>query len=120
MNNDASRYIRVGEWIFEVKAVRAIRTEEFGKPYNATSHISLNGSDMFVDSQLVKDGSNFTREDYVTFIKFGQLMGVEEAHYDRYVKGKRVARTVKIEQQENTSSEGLMENVHTLDKVAFT
>mgnify|MGYP000529984779 CR=1 FL=1 len=91
-----SRYIQIDKWIFEVKAVRAIRVDDFGKPYSAIANFTLNGKSAYIDGLLTREGDNFTREDHQTFTKMSQQLEVENVCFDRFKQNRRVSDTVKI------------------------
>lgn len=88
MTQDMSRYVQIDDWIFEVKMVRALRVDSYGKPYSAISNININGDSGYIDGLLTSEGDDFTKEDYDTFVKFCQKIGLKEMKYDRY-KNKR-------------------------------
>ena len=43
MQSGITRFTQVGDWIFEVKMVRALRVEKYGQPYDAVSTLTANG-----------------------------------------------------------------------------
>lgn len=91
-----SRYVQIDKWIFEVKAVRAIRVDDFGKPYSAIANFTLNGDSAYIDGLLTREGDDFTREDYQTFVKMTQQLEVKDVNFDRFKQRRRVSDTVKI------------------------
>lgn len=101
MNNQSSqetlsRYVQIDKWIFEVKAVRAIRVDDFGKPYSAIANFTLNGNSAYIDGLLTREEDDFTREDYQTFVKMTQQLEVKSVNFDRFKQRRRVSDTVKI------------------------
>ncbi|GGD59386.1 hypothetical protein [Lacimicrobium alkaliphilum] len=96
MNKDANRYVKVGDWMFEVKMVRAIRVEEYGKPYDAVAHMTFNGDEVYVDSQLNSANENLGRKDLEAFLDFAQMMEVHNFRYDRFQNGERRSRNIKL------------------------
>lgn len=96
MDKTASRYIKVGDWMFEVKMVRAIRVEEYGQPYDAVAHMTFNGDEVYVDSQLSSADENLGRKDLDAFLNFAQMMDVRNFRYDRFQNGKRRGRNIKM------------------------
>ncbi|MDF2177825.1 hypothetical protein P2G88_06140 [Aliiglaciecola sp. CAU 1673] len=96
MNNDGKRYIQVGGWIFEVKMVRAIKVDEFGAPYDAVAHMTFNGDEVYVDSQLSKGNESLNRSDMDAFLDFAQMMDAKEFRYDRFQNGTRRTRSIKL------------------------
>ncbi|WP_088332704.1 hypothetical protein [Lacimicrobium sp. SS2-24] len=96
MSKTTKRYIKVGDWMFEVKMVRAIRVEEFGQPYDAIAHMTFNGNEVYVDSQLSSADENLGRKDLDAFLNFAQMMDVENFRYDRFQNGERRSRNIKM------------------------
>jgi len=91
-----SRYVKIDKWIFEVKSVRAIRVEDFGKPYTAVANIALNGDSAYIDGLLTREDDDFTREDYQTFEKMSQQLGLETVSFDRFKQQRKSSDTVKV------------------------
>ncbi|GAB3026780.1 hypothetical protein [Bowmanella dokdonensis] len=107
MKNNTNRFIKVGRWIFEVKMVRAIRVEEYGEPYDAVAHMTFNGDEVYVDSQLSSCQENLNREDLDAFLDFSKMMKANSFRYDRFQNGQRRARSISLaenvtDQVENT------------------
>lgn len=101
MNNQSceqtlSRYMTIDNWIFEVKAVRAIRVENFGKPYTATANLTLNGDSAYIDGLLTREEDDFTREDYQAFVKVTEQLEVKSFNFDRFKHNRRITHTVKV------------------------
>ncbi|WP_281557081.1 hypothetical protein [Thalassomonas sp. RHCl1] len=96
MSDDISRYVQIDDWIFEVKMVRAIRTERYGEPYSATASVSLNGQHAFIDGLMTSDQAEFTRDDYQSFRKFFTKMNVEQVNFDRYKQNKLKSDTIPV------------------------
>ncbi len=106
MNNQSSeqtlsRYVQIDKWIFEVKSVRAIRVDDFGKPYSAIANFTLNGNSAYIDGLLTREDDDFTREDYQTFVKMTQQLEVKNVNFDRFKQRRRVSDTVKITPMNN-------------------
>lgn len=97
MSDESARYIQVGDWVFEVKTVRALRVDEYGKPYSAIANCNLNGNSMYIDGLLTKDDQEFSKEDFLTFHKFSQKMGLDTFSYHRYQNGESVTKDVKVQ-----------------------
>lgn len=87
MKESSPRYIKVGDWYFEVKSVKAIRVDEYGEPYTAVANCSFNGDSMYVDGLLAKDNHEFSKSDYKAFYDFSQLMAVDKVNYHRIHNG---------------------------------
>ena len=97
MGSSMPRFIKVDDWIFEIKAVRALKTSQYGEPYSAISNLSIMGENMFIDGQMTRDGEQFTRKDFATFYNFCQSLGMKTAQFDRIKNGGRTSRVVDIE-----------------------
>mgnify|MGYP000303667902 CR=1 FL=1 len=100
MTDNSARYVKLDDWFFEIKMVRAIKVDEYGKPYNVISNCTVNGDTLYIDGLLGKDEADFTRKDFVTFYKFCQRLGVKKAVYDRFVNGELIKKEVLIEPQD--------------------
>ena len=50
MQSGISRFTQIGDWIFEVKMVRALRVENYGEPYDAVATLTANGESMYIDT----------------------------------------------------------------------
>ncbi len=96
MSDQMSRCIKINNWIFEVKTVRAIRVEEYGQPYSATANISLNGDKSYVDGLMTSSGNEFGRLDFDTFKSLLQQLGIKEAQFDRYKNNLAKQRTFDV------------------------
>ncbi len=79
-----SRYIQIGEWFFEVKNIRALRVDQYGKPYDAIASICVNGDNANIDGLLTFEDNNFTQQDYLTFMSFCQQLGMESVNFDGF------------------------------------
>ena len=79
-----SRCIKIDDWIFEIKMVRAIRVEEYGQPYSAIANINLNGDNAYVDGLMTNSNVDLAREDFNTIKKYFQQLGVTQVQFDRY------------------------------------
>jgi hypothetical protein len=91
------RYVKLDDWIFEIKTVRAIKVSNYGDPYSAITNLSVMGENMYIDGQMTREGGDqFTRKDFSTFYKFCQLLEMKNAHFDRIKNGKRCNRVVDI------------------------
>lgn len=81
MNN---RYIKIDGWIFEIKAVRAIRTDSYGKPYNAIANFNLQNDTAFIDGLMTRTEEDFSRTDHTTFEKFFAQIGIKKVTFERF------------------------------------
>ncbi|NMP30902.1 hypothetical protein HII17_04935 [Thalassotalea sp. M1531] len=100
MSDNLNRYIQIGDWCFELKMVRALKVDEYGKPYNAIANCNINGDSMYVDGLVTKSDEEFTKDDFMTFYKFTEMMGLDNFAYHRYHNGKSVTKEVKVRKPE--------------------
>ena len=91
-----SKHVQIGDWIFEVKMVRALKVDEYGQPYSAIANCNINGDAMYVDGLLTKEGENFTRDDFKCFNDFGHQIGLKKFSYHRYQNGQSKTKDVII------------------------
>lgn len=91
-----SKYVRVGEWIFEVKMVRALKVSEYGKPYSAIANCNINGNAMYIDGLLTKNEQVFTKSDFDSFTEFCHRMGLKQFSYHRYQNGQSITKDVIV------------------------
>jgi hypothetical protein len=96
METMTSRYTQIGDWIFEVKMVRALRVKNYGDPYTGTANLTLTGDSVYIDTQMTKDGDNFSRVDSFAFYKFCQMLELKQMNYDKIRNGQRVSKTVEV------------------------
>jgi len=96
MTQTHSRYIQVGDWYFELKAIRALKVDEYGKPYKAIANCNISGDKMYVDGLLNKNGEEFTKKDYLSFYQFCQKIGIDTCSYHRFQNGESVTKEVPI------------------------
>lgn len=104
MSEESARYIHVGDWVFEVKTVRALRVDEHGKPYSAIANCNLNGDTMYIDGLLTKEKQELNKEDFVTLQKFCKKMGLKNFSYHRYHNGESSTKNVKVESPDKKNS----------------
>ncbi|WP_286234776.1 hypothetical protein [Thalassotalea sediminis] len=104
MTQTHSRYIQVGDWFFEVKAVRALKVDEFGKPYRAIANCNINGNKMYVDGLLNKDEDEFSKQDFKSFYNFAQSIGLDEVSYHRFQQGESIHKEVRISAKKTVAS----------------
>ena len=105
MNQSVSRFTQIGDWVFEVKMVRALRVRNYGEPYTAVANLTANGDQIYIDTQMTREGEEFTRKDFVSFYRFCQMLEMKAINYDKIKKGQRMHRTIDIvENQIPTSS----------------
>ena len=96
--DDVKRYVKIGEWCFELKMVRALKVDEYGEPYSAIANCNISGDSMYVDGLMTKEGEEFTKDDFMTFYKFTQALGLDNFSYHRYHNGQSTTKEVKVKQ----------------------
>lgn len=87
-----SKHVQIGEWIFEVKMIRALKVSEYGKPYSAIANCNINGEVMYVDGLLTKNEQVFTKSDMNSFNEFCHQMGLKQCSYHRYKNGQSITK----------------------------
>jgi len=101
MTDTTSRYIQLDNWIFEIKSVRAIKVNDYGKPYNAIANFSFNGNNAYIDGLMTRDDEKFSKEDYQVFKRLCQKFGIEQAQFDRFKNNEFKLETVDVEPIKN-------------------
>jgi hypothetical protein len=91
------RFVQIDDWIFEIKSVRALRVDQYGKPYSAIANLTINGDSAYLDGLMTRENEKFSRKDFQTFYKFCQQMEVKQAHFDRFKNSELVAECVDIQ-----------------------
>ncbi len=96
MTPSISRFTTIGDWVFEVKMVRALRVKRYGDPYTAVATLTANGDQMYIDTQMTREKDDFSRKDFSTFYNFCQQLEMKSFSYDKMKNGIRHSRTVDI------------------------
>lgn len=91
-----TRTIQIGDWSFELKSVRALKVEQYGKPYTAIANCNINGDSMYVDGLLTKNDEELNKKDFASFYKFCQEMGIGSCNYHRFQGGESVSKVVTV------------------------
>jgi len=78
------RYIQINDWIFEIKAIRALRVKNYGEPYTAIANININGDNVYIDGLLTREKAPFLRQDYQAFVQFCQQLAIKNVTFDRF------------------------------------
>tara|TARA_Y100000034_G_C6639001_1_gene279257 strand:- start:116 stop:412 length:297 start_codon:yes stop_codon:yes gene_type:complete len=81
MSIQLTRQIIIDGWIFEVKAMRALKVERYGEPYKAIANINLNGDSAFIDGLMTKGEEDFEQADYQKLIAACKQLAVEEVNF---------------------------------------
>lgn len=98
-----SKHVQINDWIFEVKAVRALRVGKYGEPYSAITHININGDSAYLDGLITKKDEAFTRHDFETLKEFCRQLEVTEANFDRFKNNQLKSEKVIIEPKHTAS-----------------
>jgi hypothetical protein len=96
MNKSITRIAQMGDWFFEVKMVRALKSKHYGDPYTAIAQLTASGEQMHIDSHLSVKGEELSKDDFMTIYKFCQSMGMKSISYDRIKNGFRTSKQVDI------------------------
>jgi hypothetical protein len=82
------KHITTGEnWLFEIKEVRAIKADEYGKPYSATATLRIVNSVAYVENLLSK--KPFTKADLEELERYMLSIGFTEYFYISFINGKQ-------------------------------
>lgn len=93
-----------GEWLFEGKSWRALKTPSYGCPFHATVTFEVVNGKFFVTNMLSRKGKgDFTRKDFRVLESYIADLGFYEYGYTRYENGK--PRTVHKEIKHNHSKQ---------------
>ncbi|NQZ79395.1 MAG: hypothetical protein HRT52_00090 [Colwellia sp.] len=111
MIEENSRYIKIDDWIFEIKTVRALKVDKYGEPYSAIANCNINGDTMYVDGLLTKEETEFTKEDVAAFQKFCEKMGIESCSYHRYQNGQSINKEFKVAELDKVTKKKESPNV---------
>jgi hypothetical protein len=104
MTASTLKHVKIGDWIFEMKMVRALKVDEYGKPYSAIANCNINGDCMYVDGLLTKDGGGLNSEDLQSLIEYCQQLGLNRISYHRYKKGKAIIKEITVPPVVDTSN----------------
>ncbi|GAA6203620.1 hypothetical protein [Thalassotalea sp. SU-HH00458] len=101
--NDMQRYIKMDDWFFEIKTVRALRTKNYGDKYSAIANINCNGDAIYIDGLMTADDNPYTFQDLQTFKQFCRKMGAKTAHFDRFKNDQLRSQSVIIQPEKPQS-----------------
>ena len=77
----------IGQWMFEIKQIRAIKTPEYGQPFTANALITIVDGEVHIEGLLSKDDCSLID---LTEIEQELLkMGFKHYRYSRFKNGKR-------------------------------
>lgn len=97
--HNMSKYIQIDDWIFEIKAVRALRVPSYGQPYTAIANISVNGENAYIDGLMTKEEHPFTRSDFDQIINFCRDLDLSTVNFERYKNQIIRSETVNLHKQ---------------------
>jgi len=97
MTDTTSRFIQLDNWIFEIKSVRAIRVNSYGKPYDAIANFTFNGDNAYIDGLMTREHEYFNRDDHQVFYRLCQKLGIKKAEFYRFKNNECKLDTIKIE-----------------------
>lgn len=96
LQETATRCIKIGHWIFEIKAVRAIRVDEYGQPYSGIANININGDKAYIDGLMTNSTVEFGREDFAAFKAYLQQLDITKAEFDRYKNQAAISKSLDV------------------------
>jgi len=82
MNEKISRHIKINDWIFEVKMVKALRVKNYGDPYSAVANINVNGSSAYVDGMMQKNLLQISTKDIAAIEQYCDKMSINNIKFD--------------------------------------
>lgn len=97
MPSSNSRFIKIDDWYFEIKTVRALKVDEYGEPYKAIANCSVNGDQLYIDGLMTKSEEDFSKQDFLAFYKFCKKMGIKACQFDRYQNGELVSKELEVD-----------------------
>ena len=83
------RYVEIGEWIYEIKLVKAIKVPKFGEPYTAICHFNFIDDEVTIESMLSVDPTPLSNTDMQTHSLFLKELNVSQVHFVRYSNGQK-------------------------------
>lgn len=81
-------------WLFEIKAVRAIKCQQYGNSYSAIATISIVDGEAHVEGLLSKEGLN--AKDSAEIETYLMSIGFKSYQYSRYKNGEKTMVTKVI------------------------
>lgn len=96
ISKTVSRCIKIDNWIFEIKTVRAIRVDEYGKPYSAIATINVNGDKAYVDGLMSNSTVDLERDDFAAFTTYLQQLNIKTVEFDRYKNQEIKSTSIKV------------------------
>lgn len=93
---DFTFIVQVGEWQFETKQIRGIRTSAYGQPYSATVMITVVNGVAYVEGLLAREDQGITKQDVKDITAFLGAIGFKSYVFDRYKDGKKSSKIKSI------------------------
>lgn len=81
MTKAISLCVRMDNWIFEIKMIRALKVDSYGKPYEAIAQLNINGDFGYLDGALHAHQDSFSQEDIKTFIKISKALSLQSLKF---------------------------------------
>lgn len=95
MNKEISRIIKVDNWLFEVKAIRALKVKQYGEPYQAIANINLSGDNAYIDGLMSKGTNGISEQDFQHLKEVCKEFGIEEVEFASYANENKYLKHVK-------------------------
>ena len=83
MDKVTLRRFTLGDWIFDVKLVRALKVNVYGEPYTMAANITLNGESSYIDTLVGRSDTPMTRNDIRSLSKAAKKLEAGKLQYDR-------------------------------------
>jgi hypothetical protein len=91
-----TRSIKIDHWIFEIKAVKAIRVDKYGQPYSGIANININGNKAYIDGLMTNSNVEFDRADVAAFKAYLQQLDISKAEFDRYKNQEAISKSMDV------------------------
>ena len=83
LSDSISMHTQIGDWIFIIKLMKAIRVPVYGARYNAVADITFTAEKTAFISGLMTKNDEFNRSDRRTFKKLFHQLGIEAVNWQR-------------------------------------
>lgn len=93
---DYSCVVQVGDWHFEVKLIRGIKTPAYGQPYSATLMITVVNGVAYIENFIARESHKITKADLKDITTFVKALGFKSAVFDRYKDGIKTSKIKSI------------------------
>lgn len=119
MTQAISRCVRMDDWIFEIKMVRALKVDSYGQPYKAIAHFNINGDFAFLDGALHASQERFSDKDIETFKAICRALDVSSLKMgEEEISAKADVRHISLSADAASDSKAFKVNVKDSAKVA--